>query len=295
VLRGMYSAISGLKQHQTMLDVTANDIANVNTIGYKGSRTTFTDQLSQLQAAASAPGQGGGGRNPGQVGLGVQFGSIDNSMGGGALQSTSNVLDLAVQGDGWFRVTTDGPGADPTAPEAPPATAEGYTRAGNFTRNSAGYLVTQNGAYLLGKTPDGTADSYLRVPDGASNMSIGADGQVTYLPGDPADPAPLVGGGPRRSAGFLSLAKFANEGGLERASTNLWRVSAASGPEAPASGALPGTNGLGSTVSGVVEMSNVDLATEFTELISAQRGFQANSRVISTSDEMLQELTNLKR
>jgi flagellar hook protein FlgE len=292
----MYSAISGLKQHQTMLDVTANDIANVNTIGYKGSRTTFTDQLSQLQAAATAPGQGTGGRNPGQVGLGVQFGSIDNLMSGGALQSTSNVLDLAVQGDGWFRVTTDGPGPDPAAPEDAPAAAEGFTRAGNFTRNSAGYLTTQSGAYLLGKSVDGATNQYLKVPDGASNMSIGADGQVTYLPGDAADTAPLVGGGPRRSAGYLSLAKFANEGGLERASTNLWRVSAASGPETPAGGGgLPGTNGLGSTVSGVVEMSNVDLASEFTELISAQRGFQANSRVISTADEMLQDLVNLKR
>jgi flagellar hook protein FlgE len=292
----MYSAISGLKQHQTMLDVTANDIANVNTIGYKGSRTTFTDQLSQLQAAASAPGQGGGGRNPGQVGLGVQFGSIDNSMGGGALQSTSNVLDLAVQGEGWFRVTADGPGPDPAAPEDPPGQAEGFTRAGNFTRNSAGYLVTQGGAYLLGKTADGTTNSYLRVPDGASNMSIGSDGQVTYVAGDPNDPAPLVGGGPRRSAGFLTLAKFANEGGLERASTNLWRVSAASGPEAPiGGGGLPGIGGMGSTISGVVEMSNVDLASEFTDLISAQRGFQANSRVISVADEMLQDLVNLKR
>src|SRR5215212_1258009 len=109
MLRGMYSAISGLKMHQAMLDVTANDIANVNTIGYKGSRTTFTDQLSQLQSAPTAPGGASGGRNPGQVGLGVQFGSIDNLMGGGALQATSNVLDLAVQGEGWFRVKTSGP------------------------------------------------------------------------------------------------------------------------------------------------------------------------------------------
>jgi flagellar hook protein FlgE len=286
VLRGMYSAISGLKMHQSMLDVTANDIANVNTIGYKGSRTTFTDQLAQLQTAPSAPGVGSGGRNPGQIGLGVQFGSIDNLMGGGALQATSNVLDLAVQGDGWFRVTTTGP-ADPDTTTGAPLNAEGFTRAGNFTRNSQGFLVTQNGAYLLGRTTaDGGEPSYLKVPDGASNMTVAANGEVTYVP---------AGGGPRASAGFLTLSKFANEGGLERASTNLWRVSAASGPETPEGGGVPGTQGLGSTVSGVVEMSNVDLATEFTELISAQRGFQANSRVISTSDEMLQELVNLKR
>ena len=287
MLRGMYSAISGLKMHQSMLDVTANDIANVNTIGYKGSRTTFTDQLAQLQSGASAPGIGGGGRNPAQIGLGVQFGSIDNLMGGGALQSTSNVLDLAVQGEGWFRVTSDGPD-DMTSAAGAPANAEGFTRAGNFTRNSAGFLVTQSGNYLLGKTaPDGGEDTYIMVPDGASNMTIGASGEVTYVPEE---------GGGRVSAGFLTLAKFPNEGGLERASTNLWRVTAASGNEVLGdAGGLPGTAGLGATVSGVVEMSNVDLATEFTSLISAQRGFQANSRVISASDEMLQDLVNLKR
>lgn len=284
MLRGMYSAISGLKMHQSMLDVTANDIANVNTVGYKGSRTTFTDQLSQLQSAATAPGAGSGGRNPGQIGLGVQFGSIDNMMGGGALQATSNVLDLAVQGDGWFRVKINGP-ADPAVTTADAAPADAYTRAGNFTRNANGFLVTQNGQYLLGSRAG--APAYLKVPNGASNMTIAATGEVTYVP---------EGGGPRESGGFLTLAKFANEGGLERASTNLWRVTAASGPEVLGVGnGLPGTAGLGSTVSGVVEMSNVDLATEFTELISAQRGFQANSRVISTADDMLSELVNLKR
>jgi flagellar hook protein FlgE len=286
MLRGMYSAISGLKMHQSMLDVTANDIANVNTIGYKGSRTTFTDQLAQLQSGASAPTIGGmGGRNPAQVGLGVQFGSIDNVMGGGALQSTSNVLDLAVQGEGWFRIKTAGPATAGDTAVADPAGADAFTRAGNFTRNADGYLTTQGGAYLLG-TKDG-APAYLRVPDGAQNMTISAAGEVTYVPN---------GGGARESAGFLTLATFANEGGLERASTNLWKVSAASGPEVIGDqNGLPGTSGRGSTVSGVVEMSNVDLATEFTNMITAQRGFQANSRVIGAADEMLTELVNMKR
>jgi flagellar hook protein FlgE len=285
MLRGMYSAISGLKMHQAMLDVTANDIANVNTLGYKGSRTTFTDQLSQTQQAATAPGQGTGGRNASQIGLGVQFGSIDNVMGGGALQSTSNVLDLAVQGEGWFRIKTAGPATAGDTAVADPAGADAFTRAGNFTRNADGYLTTQGGAYLLG-TKDG-APAYLRVPDGAQNMTISASGEVTYVP---------EGGGARESSGFLTLATFANEGGLERASTNLWKVSAASGPEVLGTeNGMPGTAGRGQTVSGVVEMSNVDLASEFTELISAQRGFQANSRVISTADQVLEELVNLKR
>ncbi len=288
MLRGMYSAISGLKSHQTMLDVTANDIANVNTVGYKGSRTTFTDQLSQLQRGGAAPTPGGaGGANPAQVGLGTQLGSIDNLMGTGALQSTNNALDVAIQGDGWFRVTTQGPAGDGETAINGDGAAEAFTRAGNFTRNSQGYLVTQAGGYLMGKSAPADGENvYLVVPDGASNLTIAQSGAVSYVP---------PGGGERVTAGYLSLAKFPNEAGLERAAGNLWRVSAASGPENPAGGTVPGTNGAGLTISGTVEMSNVDLASEFTEMISAQRGFQANSRVISTSDEMLQDLVNLKR
>ncbi len=288
MMRGMYSAISGLKTHQTMLDVTANDIANVNTVGYKGSRTTFTDQLAQLQRGGAAPTAGGpGGANPAQVGLGTGLGSIDNLMGTGALQSTNNVLDVAIQGDGWFRVTTQGPAGDGETAMTGEGQAEAFTRAGNFTRNAGGYLVTQGGAYLMGKSAPADGENvFLRVPDGASNLAIAQDGAVSYVP---------PGGGDRDVAGYLSLAKFPNEGGLERAAGNLWRVSAASGGENPAGGATPGTQGTGLTISGTVEMSNVDLASEFTEMISAQRGFQANSRVISTSDEMLQDLVNLKR
>ncbi len=288
MMRGMYSAISGLKTHQTMLDVTANDIANVNTVGYKGARTTFNDQLSQMQRGGAAPTPGGNaGANPAQVGLGTQLGSIDNLMGTGALQSTNNALDVAIQGDGWFRVTTQGPAGDGETAMTGEGQAEAFTRAGNFTRNAGGYLVTQGGAYLMGKSAPADGENvFLRVPDGASNLAIAQDGAVSYVP---------PGGGDRVVAGYLSLAKFPNEGGLERAAGNLWRVSAASGGENPAGGATPGTQGTGLTISGTVEMSNVDLASEFTEMISAQRGFQANSRVISTSDEMLQDLVNLKR
>ena len=104
MLRSMFAAISGLKSHQTMLDVTANDIANVNTIGFKAGRTTFKDSLAQMQSGAAAPNTAQGGANARQIGLGVQLGSIDNLMSGGALQSTGNVLDVAIQGEGWFRI-----------------------------------------------------------------------------------------------------------------------------------------------------------------------------------------------
>jgi flagellar hook protein FlgE len=274
MMRSMFAAISGLKTHQVMLDVTANDIANVNTLGYKASRTTFKDSLSQLQRGASAPGGGSGGQNPVQVGLGVQLGSVDNVMGGGSLQYTGNALDVAIQGDGWFRV---GQGAPPTAPFE-------YTRAGNFTLDQGGNLVTQDGYYVVGRNATGTGgtDQVINIPAGSTNVAVGPDGSVSYVP---------AGGGARVVAGYMSIAKFANEAGLERVSGNRWRGTLNSGGETVSTPG--GTYGL--TVAGTVEMSNVDLATEFTNMISAQRGFQANSRVISTTDEMLQDLVNIKR
>ena len=104
MMRGMFAAISGLKQHQVMLDVTANDIANVNTLGYKSSRVTFQDSLTQMQRGAAAPVGNNGGSNAAQVGLGVGLGSVDNLMSGGAVQTTGNPLDVAIQGDGFFQI-----------------------------------------------------------------------------------------------------------------------------------------------------------------------------------------------
>jgi flagellar hook protein FlgE len=276
MMRGMFAAISGLKSHQVMLDTTANDISNVNTIGYKSSRTTFSDALSQLQRGGSAPGAGSGGSNPAQVGLGVNVASIDNLMGAGAFQSTGNVLDVAIQGKGWFRV---GPSTPPAVP-----TAMQYTRAGNFTVNTSGDLITQDGMYVVGRTAaGGGVDTLINIPTGSTDVAIGQDGSVSYTP---------AGGGARVTAGYLSVATFSNEPGLQRVSGNRWIANASSGGE---NVNTPGVAGSGLTIAGVVEMSNTDLASEFTEMITAQRGFQANSRVISTSDEMLQDLVNLKR
>jgi flagellar hook protein FlgE len=280
MMRSMYAAISGLKVHQTMLDVTSNDIANVNTLGYKAQRTTFKESLSQLQRGAAAPNAAQGGSNAIQIGLGVQLGSIDNNMSTGALQTTGNPLDVALQSDGsWFRVAS----AD-SAAGAGSITNIQYTRSGNFTRNEQGYLVTQDGQYVLGRSAAGAggADQLIQIPAGATNLSIGQDGSVAY------DPA---AGGARVTAGYLSLATFANEAGLQRVSSNRWSASNSSGPEAVGT---PGGN-YALVAPGQVEMSNVDLAQEFTNMISAQRGFQANSRVISTADQMLQDLVNLNR
>ena len=283
MMRGMFSAISGLKNHQVMLDVVANDIANVNTIGYKSARTTFKDSLTQLQRGASGAGGANGGTNAAQVGLGVGLGSIDNLMSGGALQGTGNPLDVAIQGEGFFRVAQVTVASPATG--VPAGTVPQYTRAGNFTQNEDGYLLTQEGYYVVGRDAAGVGgtETLLRVPAGGTNTAIGQDGSVSYIP---------AGGGARVVAGYLSLATFQNQAGLERASGNRWMASANSGGEQVAT---PGNAGTGLTSPGNIEMSNVDLAQAFTQMITAQRGFQANSRVISTSDEMLQDLVNLKR
>jgi flagellar hook protein FlgE len=272
----MFAAISGLKNHQVMMDVTSNDIANVNTIGYKSARTTFKDSLNQLQRGAAGAAGGTGGSNAAQVGLGTQLGSIDNLMSSGALQSTGNPLDVAIQGPGFFRV------AQSTAtPPVPMPAAVQYTRAGNFSTTAQGYLTTQDGMYVQGRTAAG-ADSLLQIAAGGTDVAIGQTGEVTYVD---------AGTGTRTSAGFISLATFSNAAGLERTGSNRWLASANSGAPAVST---PNAQ-VGFVTSGAVEMSNVDLAQSFTTMITAQRGFQANSRIISTSDEMLQDLVNLKR
>lgn len=287
MMRSLFAAISGLRAHQSMLDVTANDIANVNTVGFKGSRTSFKDALSQTQAGASAPSTSLGGTNAQQIGLGVQTGAISNMTGSGAIQSTGNPLDLAVQGTGWFRVAAiQTPGAPPTF-----GTVQ-YTRAGNFTTDASGNLVTQDGSFVLGHvaTAQGpppvfaAADDQITVPAVATALSIGQDGVVSYIDSTTGTTVTLA---------QLTLAKFPNEQGLQR-------IAGTKFVQSPNSGAavvgVPGdTNGLGTLAAGSLEMSNVDLAAEFTNMIEAQRGFQANGRVISTADQMLQDLVNLGR
>ena len=299
MMRGMYSAISGLKTHQIALDVTANDLSNVNTVGYKSARTTFKDSLTQIQRSGSMSTPGTGGANPAQVGLGTQLGSIDNVMIGGANQATGKALDVSVSGEGWLRVGTGTPTpGNPTAGVPAPPTGVEYTRAGNFTQNDNGYLITQDGYYVVGSTHAsgvaGAQPAYLRIPSGATDVAISPDGAVTFVPPagytQPGALPPIANG--RATAGYLTLGKFANEAGMERVNGNRWRSTQASGAE---QSNTPGQNGFGQTIGGTLEMSNVDLASEFTDMIAAQRGFQANSRVISTADEMLSDLVNLKR
>lgn len=297
MMAGMYAAISGLDANQAMLNETANDLANVNTVAYKSASITFADSLTQVSHGASGPTSTNGGTNPEQIGLGVQIQATVNEMAEGSFQTTNNPLDVAIEGPGFLRI---GPG-NPKEGELTkniPQNVE-YTRAGDLTTDAAGYLTTQSGEYVIGRAalvateaPTGDTyepskeDSYILIPPGSSNVAIGEDGSVSYTDENPESPNYLK----RVTAGYLSLATFANEAGLERMGGSLWSQTANSG--APLVG-TPNTAGFGSTIGGELEMSNVDLATEMTNMITAERGYQANSRTITVADEMLSTLVNI--
>jgi flagellar hook protein FlgE len=298
MMAGMYAAISGLDANQTMLNETANDLANVNTVGYKSASVTFANSLTQVMAGASGPTSNNGGTNPIQIGLGVQVQATRNEMTEGAFQTTNNPLDVAIEGPGFFRVGTGDPKAEKLT-EGVPANFQ-YTRGGDLTANSNGFVTTQSGEYVIGRnakivteteTGDtyepGKEDTYLLIPPGSTNVAIGQDGSVSYTDENPESKTFQD----RVTAGYISLATFANESGLERLGGSLWAQTANSG--APIVG-TPDTTGFGSTVGGELEQSNVDLATEMTNMITAERGYQANSRVISTADEMLGTLVQLQ-
>jgi len=297
MMGGMYAAISGLDANQTMLNETANDLANVNTVGYKSGRVTFADSLTQVLRGASGSTTSNGGTNPMQVGLGVQVSATESSMSEGSFQSTNNPLDVAIEGEGFLRVGSGTPPAGPPYTTGLPASMQ-YTRAGDLTTNTKGFLTTQAGEYVVGRNAvatvgeagttyaPGAEDSYIVIPPGSTNVSIGQDGSVTYQDQNPASPTYQQ----QVTAGYVSLAKFANENGLQRLGGSEWAQTANSGP--PIVG-TPNTGGFGATIGGELEMSNVDLAGEMTSMITAERGYQANSRVISTADQMLQTVVQM--
>jgi flagellar hook protein FlgE len=297
MMAGMYAAISGLDANQAMLNNTANNLANVNTVGYKASSVTFADSLTQVIRGASGPTSTTGGSNPVQIGLGVQINATRNEMTEGAFQTTGNPLDIAIQGGGFLRVGEGEPPAKEPFTGGIPAKIM-YTRAGDLTTNTLGFLTTQAGEYVIGRNAvakegetettysPGTEDTYLRVPPGSTNLSIGMDGSVGFTDNNAESPT----FGQRVVAGYISLAAFANEAGLERVGGSLWATTPNSGT--PIVG-TPNTVGFGATVGGELEMSNVDLATEMTKMITAERGYQANSRVIGVADTMLETLVTM--
>jgi flagellar hook protein FlgE len=292
MMSGMYAAISGLDAHQTMLDVTANNLANVDTVGYKAQSTVFADQLSQLVAAGTGPNGYSAGTNPLQIGLGVQVGSIDNNMAAGGVESTGNATDVAIQGDGFLSVAN----GNPTVAAPAISTQPQFTRAGDLTFNSQGFLCTQTGQYVLGYGANangsinaaGGSNNAINVPTGSTGIAIGKDGSVSYIDGNPASATYQQ----RVTAGYISLTTFPNEAGLQRDGGSLWSATSASGA---AQTGQPGVGNFGQTISGELEQSNVDMGTEFTNMIEAERGYQANASTITTADQMMQTAVQMKQ
>jgi len=296
MLRSLFSAISGLRANQTMLDVTGNNIANANTVGFKASDVVFQDTLSQELAGASSPTAGPpptGGINPMQVGLGVKVGAITTNFNQGSSESTDIPTNLEIAGDGFFIIKS--------------GATQMYTRAGAFSFDDGWNLVSPDGAIVQGYGVDASGalknapgdplvpislKSYVANPPGAAaggsnpmiSYNIGADGVITGVYQD-GTKAPLF---------QVAMAGFSNPAGLEKVGDTSY-VTSANAKLDPTQIGTPGTGLRGSLVPGSVEASNVDLAKEFTNLIIAQRGFQATSRVITTSDQVLQDLVDLKR
>lgn len=279
MLRSLYSGVSGMRGFQTKLDVIGNNIANVNTIGFKAGRVMFKDILSQTVAGASPSVDGArGGVNSKQIGLGVTIAAIDTVHTPGSAMTTNVVTDLRIDGDGFFAVKSDLAAAEPF-----------LTRAGNFTVDANKQLVTADGMYVLG-TDGGPID--LDNFGNVTAFSISTSGELITVDDT---------GATTNTGAFIAVAKVANPSGLEKIGGNLYRQTPNSNDlgNAPVSASLfqanDPANGTGALVSGQLEMSNVDLTAEFTEMIVAQRGFQANSRIITTSDQVLQEVVNLKQ
>ena len=272
-----------------MLDVTGNNIANANPTGFKSSTTVFQDTLSQMMNGGTAANAARGGTNPVQIGLGVQIATTSTNFNQGSAQMTGRGTDLMLQGDGFFVVQR--------------GNEQMYTRAGAFTFDETGTLVTNTGARVQGYGLDATG-----APDYASGLiDITLDTAVlptltppvvapteltSYTFGSDGMLRGVFSDGIQRDMAQLASADFANVMGLEKIGETAYRASANSGAVQLG---VPGQGGAGTVIAGALEMSNVELAAEFTNLILAQRGFQASSRVITTSDQVLEELVNIKR
>ncbi|MDB5052083.1 MAG: flgG [Bacilli bacterium] len=273
MLRSLYSGVSGMRGFQTKLDVIGNNIANVNTTGFKMGRVMFKDILSQTVGGVTAPdGLNQGGVNAKQIGLGSAIGSVDTIFTPGSAQTTNNPTDLRIDGDGFFAIKSN---LDATVPF--------LTRDGNFKIDANRDLVTADGMFVMGANDSGK----ITLPDTVTAFTIGQDGKIIGVDntGTSTDTGLQIG-----------LLKVTNPSALEKIGGNLYRTNSNADANATPATIAPNdtTLGTGAIISGQLEMSNVDLTSEFTEMIIAQRGFQSNSRIITTSDEILQEIVNLK-
>jgi flagellar basal-body rod protein FlgG len=261
-MRSLDIAGTGMQAQQTNVEVISNNMANMTTTGFKRRRAEFQDLIYQNLRRVGSNSSDSGTVVPSgaQVGLGVKTAAIYRINEQGNLQQTSNTLDLAIQGNGYFQVTT------PTGETA-------YTRDGTLSMAPDGTLVTADGY---------TVQPGLQIPPSATGVTINTSGQVQVTVSGQTAP---------QTVGQLQLANFPNEAGLDAQGSNLFSQTAASG--APVTG-NPGSAGFGTTMQGFIETSNVNVVSEITNLITAQRAYEMNSKVITSSDEMLSTLTNLR-
>ncbi|MDB6034818.1 MAG: flagellar hook-basal body protein [Verrucomicrobiales bacterium] len=287
MIRSLNSGVSGIQQFQEKMDVIGNNIANVNTTGFKSARVDFADAFSDtLRQSSSATGTSSGTPSL-QIGSGVSTSAVRNIYTQGAITTTGYQTDMAISGDGFFVV------------KDPLTQAAFVTRAGNFRLDANNFLVTDSGMRVQGfndtalATRGDIAVDASQVPStvaaGASMtaFSIDLEGHVKVKMSD----------GSEFTRGQILLQRFSDPQSLQKEGLNLYSGLGSAGPlggTAPLA-QPPGSNGLGRIESGALELSNVDLAGEFTSMITTQRAFQACARVITTSDEMLQELVSLKR
>lgn len=262
MLRALYSAATGMGAQQTNIDVIANNLANVNTTGFKKSQATFQDLLYQtIKEPGAATSQTTQNPTGIQVGTGVRTVSIQKIFSQGDFTATNNPLDVSIEGEGFFRVTL-------------PDGTYGYTRAGSFRLDKDGQLVT----------PDGyTLDPTITVPSDAQSISISEDGTVSVV--QPGSPTPS-------QLGQLTAISFTNPSGLKAIGKLLYQETDASGT--PTSGIFS-EEGKGRILQGFLESSNVSVVEEMVKMIIAQRGYESNSKIVQSGDDMIREAVNLKR
>lgn len=261
MFRALYTAASGMSAQQANLDNVANNLSNSSTAGFRRRRLQFQDLIYQnIVMPGAAATQNTTVASGLQVGLGTRTSASEIIPLQGDFDSTSNPLDLAIQGTGFFQVKM-------------PDGQTGYTRAGMFHLDNQGNMVTADGNPL---------DPPVTIPAGALSVTIGSDGTVTVT---------QSGQTQGQQVGAIQLALFQNPGGLNSVGGNIFLATTASGD--PVVGTPGGSEGLGTLQQGVLEQSNVDVVQEFIQMILAQRSYEANSRVVTAADQMLQQLNNM--
>jgi flagellar basal-body rod protein FlgG len=262
MIRGLHTAAAGMVAQQQDIDVISNNIANVNTTAFKKDRTEFQDLMYQsLNYTAGATSADTNNPTGIDTGLGVRVAGIQKNFTQGSLNATGNTYDMAIQGNGFFQITT-------------PAGETAYTRNGSFKLDNEGSIVTGLGYKI---------EPEIVIPDNLINISIAQDGTVSAV--EPAT-------GAVQTLGQITLVNFINPSGLAPQGDSLYLATDTSGD--PIDG-TPGIDGIGTIRQGMIEGSNVQLVTEMVNLITAQRGYEANSKSINTTDAMLQTVNQLKR